>query len=49
MAEAGLAERIAEARRYRGFHGVQPLPSGFPAVAVEAAALREGEAGISES
>jgi hypothetical protein len=48
-AEAVLAERIAEARRYRAFHSLQPLPSGFAAVAVEAAALREGAEGISDS
>lgn len=47
-AEAHLSDRLAQAARLRGFHGLTPLPTGFAAVAVEAARLRGGESEISD-
>jgi hypothetical protein len=47
-AEAHLSDRLAQAARNRSFHGLTPLPTGFAAVAVEAARLRGGESEISD-
>lgn len=48
LAEAYLAERIATARRHRGFLALAPLPTGFAAVAVEAAQFRAAEPHVSD-
>ena len=47
-AELQLAERIRLAQRNRAFHGLTPLPTGFAAVAVEAARLRDGKSQLGD-
>jgi hypothetical protein len=47
-AEVQLAERITLAQRNRAFHSLTPLPTGFAAVAVEAARLRAGESQLGD-
>jgi hypothetical protein len=47
-AESALAERIEAARRDRAFYGLGGLPTGFAAVAIEAASLRERDARASD-
>lgn len=47
-AEKQLGELITVAQRSRAFHGFTALPSGFAAVAVEAARLRRGESQLGD-
>ena len=47
-AELQLVERITLAQRNRAFHGLTPLPTGFAAVAVEAARLRDGKSQLGD-